>query len=44
MGGNIKSLVANDETEFKSLTFRPYKEIVKLTISQLGTVRKKVMG
>jgi hypothetical protein len=39
-GANIKSLVTNGEREFKTLTFRIYHNTVKLTVSQLGTVRK----
>ena len=30
-GGNIQSLVANDETEFKILTFRTFWKTQKLT-------------
>jgi hypothetical protein len=41
-GANFKSLVANDETEVKILTFRTYYKIVKLTVCQLGTVGKKL--
>ena len=41
-GANFKSLVANDEREFKILTFRTNRKIVKLTICQLGTVGKKL--
>lgn len=39
-GTNIKSLVTNDETEFKILNFRTYQKIVQLTVSRLETVRK----
>ena len=39
-GANIKSLVTNDETEIKTLTFRTNQITVKLTVSQMGTVRK----
>jgi hypothetical protein len=37
---NIKLLVTNDETEFKILNFWTYFKIVKLTDSQLGTMRR----
>ena len=39
-GGNIQSLAANDKTEFQTLTLQTYQKIVKLTLSQLETVRK----
>jgi hypothetical protein len=39
-GANIKSIVTNDKAEFKTLIFRTYQKTVKLTVSQLGTVRK----
>ena len=38
VGGNVRSLVANDEREFKILTFRTYYKIVKLRDSQLETM------
>ena len=39
LGGNVRSLVANDETEFKILTFRTYQKVVKLRDALLkGTI------
>ena len=37
-GGNFRSLVENDETEFKIFYFWTYKKLVKLRDSQLETV------
>ena len=39
-GDSIKSLVANNESVFKILTFRTYQKTVKITDSQLKKVRK----
>jgi hypothetical protein len=39
-GANINSLGANEERVFKIVTFRTYQKTVKLTVSQLGNVRK----
>jgi hypothetical protein len=39
-GANIKSLVANDDRVFKIVNCLAYQKTVKLTVSQLGNVRK----
>ena len=38
--GKIKSLVTNQDTEFKILTFWTHHKTVKLTISQMENVTK----
>ena len=39
--GNVRSLVDNDETEFKIFYFWTYQKLVKLRDSQLETVEIK---